>query len=142
MSGTATVTVACRLPHGLYLDVVDPSVFDGIDPKVGVVARPINEANRVKINGCARPVGVPLPDDAPQVVGGFALTPGVPAAFWETWLAQNKDAPFVRNNLIFAHEKAGSVVSEAKEKKALRSGFEGMDPDKPAPGVARDNKKD
>ena len=139
MSGT--VTVACRLPHGLYLDVVDPSVFDGIDPKVGVIARPVVEGSRIKINGCARPVGVPLPEDAPQVVGGFALTPGVPAAFWETWLSQNKDAPFVKQKLIFAHEKAGSAVAEAKEKRGLRSGFEGVNPDKPAPGIERDDKK-
>jgi len=134
----STVTVACKLPHGLYLDVVDPSVFDGIDPKVGVVARPIDESSRIRINGCARPVGVPLPDDAPQIVGGYALTPNVPADFWEKWLSQNKNAPYVKANLIFAHEKAGSVVGEAKDKRGVRSGLEGMDPDKPAPGIERD----
>lgn len=139
MSGTATVTVACKLPHGLLLEVVNPSVFDNIHPQNGVVARPPGE--RVRINGCARPVGVPLSEDAAQVVGGFALTPGVPAAFWEAWLSQNKEVPFVKAGLIFAHDKAGSVVSEAKEKKAARSGFEGMDPDKPAPGIVRDDKK-
>ena len=138
MSGT--VVVACKLPHGLMLEVVDQSVFKDIDPKVGVVARPPGQ--RIHIAGSARPVGVPLPEDAAQVVGGYALTPGVSATFWDAWLEQNKDAPFVRNKLIFAHEKAGSAVSEAKENREVRSGFEGMNPDKPAPGIERADKKD
>lgn len=122
------------------LEVVPPSVFADIDPKVGVVARPPGQ--RVHIAGSARPVGVPLPEDAPQVVvGGYALTQGVPAQFWEAWLAQNKDAPFVKQKLIFAHEKAGNAVGEAKEKREVLSGFEGLNPDKPAPGIERADKK-
>lgn len=136
-----TVTVACKLPHGLFLDLVDPGVFKDVDPKVGVMARPVDPDNRVRINGAARPVGVPLPEDAAQVVGGYALTPGVPKAFWDKWLAQNKDAPYVKQNLIFAAERAGSVVGEAKEKREIRSGLEGLNPDKPAPGITRDDKK-
>lgn len=135
MSGTGsnTVTVACKLPHGLMLEVVDEAVFRDIHPQNGVMARPAGE--RIRVNGCARPVGVPLPEDVAQVVGGFALTPGVPADFWAAWLKQNKDAPFVKAGMIFAHEKAGSVVSEAKEKREVLSGFEGMNPSKPAPGI-------
>lgn len=138
MSGT--VTVACKLPHGLMLEVVDPAVFADVNPQNGVVARP--PGKRVHVAGCARPIGVPLPDDAPQVVGGYALTQGVPAAFWEQWLAQNEEAPFVKQKLIFAHEKAGAAVGEAKEKREVRSGFEGMNPDKPAPGIERADKRD
>src|SRR5258708_18988887 len=33
---------------------------------------------------------------------GYALTPNVPRAFWEEWLAQNADADYVRNHCIFA----------------------------------------
>jgi len=134
-----TVTVACKLPHGLMLEIVDPAVFVDVDPKVGVQARPPGE--RIHIKGCARPVGVPLSEDAPQVVGGYALTPGVPAQFWERWMEQNKNAPFVTSNLIFAHRKAGDAVAESKEKRAVRSGLEGLTPDKPAPGIGRDDKK-
>lgn len=139
MSGT--VVVACKLPHGLVLEVIDPAVFAEIDEKTGVRARPVAPENRFKVHGSARPVGVPLPDDAAQVVGGFALTPGVPADLWDAWMAQNKAAPFVKQGLIFAHTKAGDAVAQSKDGKALRTGFEGLDPDKPAPGIARDDKK-
>lgn len=136
-----TVTVACRLPHGLMIEVIDPAVFNDLDPKMGVRARPVDPEKQFRINGCARPVGVPLPDDAPQVVSGFALTPGVPADLWDAWLDQNKAAPFVKAGLIFAHAKSGDTVAQAREGKKLRSGFEGLDPDEPAPGIKRDDKK-
>jgi len=137
-----TVTVACRLPHGLMIEVVDPSVFQkDKDGNTIVVQRPIEEGARIRVNGNARPVGVPLPDDAPQVVSGFALTPGVPADLWDAWLDQNKAAPFVKAGLIFAHAKSGDTVAQAREGKKLRSGFEGLDPDEPAPGIKRDDKK-
>ncbi len=141
MSAANTVTVACKLPHGLMLEVHGEGVLKGAfdrakdNPKDGVTALPPGE--RIHVKGFARPVGVDLSEDAPQVVGGFALTQGVPADFWAKWLAENKDASFVKAGLIFAHEKAGSVIGEAREKKAIRSGFEGMNPDKPGPGLER-----
>ena len=54
------------------------------------------------------------------------------------WLEQNRDFAPVKAGLIFAAPKGGSVAAEAREKKDLRSGFEGMNPDKPAPGIERE----
>lgn len=132
---SATVTVGCKLPHGIYLENIDPKVFDGVDKKEGVQARPSGQ--RVRIHGNARPVGVEIPEDAPQIVSGYAITPGVPADFWDTWLSQNKDAPFVKAGLIFAHAKADSTIAMARDGKKIRSGFEGLDPSKPAPGITK-----
>ncbi|WP_240655191.1 hypothetical protein [Rhodovarius crocodyli] len=130
-----TVTIASKLPHGLRLDLM-PEVDTRASGRPGeteAVQRP--PVASVTLRGCALPVGVPLPEDAPTIAGGFALTPDVPADFWAKWLEQNRDYAPVKAGLIFAASKGASVAAEAREKKAVLSGFEGMNPDKPAPGI-------
>ncbi len=65
-------------------------------------------------------------------VGGYALTSGVPRDFWDKWLEQHADDPVVKNGLIFAHASIDGASGEAREKKAIESGFEGIDPDNPS----------
>ncbi len=62
------------------------------------------------------------------IVEGVALTFGVPKAFWDRWLAANKDAMFVKNGLVFAHEQPASVEDMAKERVLQKSGLERLDP--------------
>lgn len=68
---SATVSIGCKMPHGLHLSVA------GMLPK------------RVTLQGVGRGKG-------------FSVTPGVPADFWEAWIAQNSDAPFVIRGFVFA----------------------------------------
>jgi hypothetical protein len=76
-----------------------------------------------------------------QIVGGmegFALTFGVPADFWDRWLAQNADSDAVLNGLIFAHGKHGHAEGQAREKAGeTRSGFERLSGGKFALGAER-----
>jgi hypothetical protein len=99
-----TVTVACKLPHGLHLDVA---------------------GKRVTVEGTNSSV----------IIGGHGITRNVDKAFFDEWLKTNKDSDVVKNELIFAHEKDASTAAEANEKEDNRSGFEGINPEAPAPGI-------
>ena len=92
---TNAVTVGCKLPHGLVLEV------GGVE---------------VKINGV----------NASLIVGGYGLTEGVDAAFFDAWMSANKHAAVVKNELIFAQSKTSEAQAEAKDKAANKSGLEGL----------------
>lgn len=106
------VTVACKLPHGIYLDIYSDDVVPGAAPEI---------LERMKINGTN--------SSALELVGGHALTLGVPRELWERWLKANTRKPFVKNGLVFAHSKVESVRAEAMDKRNTRTGFEGLNPD-------------
>lgn len=72
-----------------------------------------------------------------QIVGGYAITHGIPKAFWEQWLEQNKDADIVVNGMLFAHGETASTIAEAKEKEGQKSGLERLDPNKLPKGLQK-----
>ena len=127
----ATVTVACKLPHGLDLGL-DHTIDAGIDHKRNgemVVRQP--GGKRIVLAGA----------NSPNAVAGYGMTPGVDAEFWNHWREANKDFPPVKNGLIFAHDREAMVAGQAAEQQHLRSGFEplntepGKDPRMPRPGA-------
>jgi hypothetical protein len=100
------VTVACKLPHGLHLDL--PQGEDNV---------------RVTLNGSnsMRVVGINDKTNAQR----FGLT-GVPKDFYETWLnVVGKQYAPVKAGLIFAHKDARSVEAKAMEHDEIKNGFEG-----------------
>lgn len=105
-TSTATVTVGCKLPHGLHLALHDDAG---------------QEIARYTVAGA----------NASEVIGGHGITPGIPKDFWEEWLRRNKGSAAVRNGLIFADESAGKTAGEANAKKDQKTGFEGIDPQVP-----------
>ncbi|WP_233867122.1 hypothetical protein [Paraburkholderia adhaesiva] len=105
-----TVTVACRLPQGLHLDIV----------KHGELRR------RVTLNGA----------NSPHAVAGFGITEHVPRAFFEQWLADHAELPAVKHGLIFAHKQKASVEDQAGERGEVKSGLDPMDPKKPGKDLA------
>jgi hypothetical protein len=122
-----TVTVACKIPNGLVLQVYE---FETISVPVmtgGVKDMKIAKALpwQHKINGPARKLG----QDAPyQIIHGAALTHGVDADRFAQWMEQYKDADIVRNGLIFAQAKAGDTIAQANDHRNEKSGFEPIDP--------------
>lgn len=100
------VTVACKLPHGLVLEMKD--------------------SPPVAINGSLH---------ASAVAHGYGITEGVPAEFFTAWAAKYKDATFIRKGMVFALPKTDDVKAKAKETKALKTGFERVNPEKPTFGV-------
>lgn len=124
----ATVTVACKLPHGLMLRLFRMEEHD--EPVMGggtkTVKRAVAIGETLTILGVAAPFGK---SPKAQIVGGYALTPGVDADFFKAWMDQNKDSAVVRNKLVMHHEKPDMVAKKAEELAAIRSGLEPLTPD-------------
>lgn len=124
------VTVALKHPNGIILRLFE--MVETQEPVMGGGFRTFKLARQkgpqVRINGNAHPQDkAPLQPLAGNT--GFALTYGIDKAFWDEWLAQNKDTDLVKNGLIFAHEKESNTTAQAKAHASLKSGLERMDPD-------------
>lgn len=132
----STVTVACKLPHGLVLRNFE--MITRSEPVMGGGTREVQFAEQrgepVVIKGYATKWG-----EAPtiQISGGYALTKGVDAEFFDAWLEQNQDHDAVKSGLIFAAERVDYAADKAKERKDLRNGLEPIDPAKPMRGVEK-----
>ena len=139
-TGTDTVTVACGLPNGVLLQIYDIEEAESVLPNGRTIKENIATLNLgagqymlhgQKIDTAALAAGQ-LPDyrvikgSAPDT--GYALTPGIPCAFWEQWLHQNKGSPLVKNRIVFAAGTDASAADEARDYKDLRSGFQGLNP--------------
>jgi hypothetical protein len=127
-TGGETVSVASKLPMGIVLQLYDFKPRH--EPVMGGGAREYKQAEPrhgatfiVDGNSFAQNVG-----PQSQIAGGFAITHGVPKAFWEEWLDQNKHADYVVNGMIFAHAEAASTVAHAKDNEGEKSGLERLDP--------------
>jgi hypothetical protein len=67
-----------------------------------------------------------------NATGGYALTPGIPRDFWELWLEQNRNAPYVRNHCIFAASTEDRARAKVRNEYAgVMSGLEPIDPERP-----------
>lgn len=141
-----TLTVACKLPHGLWLRLYD--MRPQTEPVLGGGTRETTVAevrgDVVRINGylhpqdSARDTRVLAPSGLASATGrpGWALTHGVSRKFFEEWLSQNKDLPAIRNGLIKAHESTSYLEEFAKEHIKQPNGLEPIDPKNP-PRVGR-----
>ena len=103
----AKIFVGCKLPHGLFLD---------------------HNGARVTLNGSNAGAIV----DADGVKTGLTE---VDKDFFDAWLSAHKDAPYVVSGMIFANDKIADTKAEAAEMASVKTGFEGLDPAAPAPGI-------
>lgn len=131
-----TVTVCCKLPHGIVLRAFQ--MAEKPELVMGGGSRTVQKAEQIP--GEFTVLGNSFPQGgAPRgrMEFGFALTPGCPKALWECWLHDNKANPMVVNGHIFAHGSERSAVAEAREKENERSGFERLDPTKLPKGIEK-----
>ncbi|MCU5775118.1 hypothetical protein N5923_23330 [Erwiniaceae bacterium BAC15a-03b] len=101
------VTVGCKLPNGLLIDV-------------GGKITHLQGAN------------------SSNVIGGYGLTESVDKEYFEAWLKEHADQPYVKNELVFAQAKTNSAQSKATENASVKTGLEGLPQDKPVEGVVKD----
>jgi len=104
-----TVSVGCKLPHGMHLDI---RVLG--QPTRRVTLKGTNSLNTGLIRVAT--------------IGGYAVTENVPKEFFEEWMRRNSEHPAVKNNLIFAHGQLASVRSMAKELEDQETGLEPINP--------------
>lgn len=109
----STVTVACKIPNGLQLD--------------------LEGHKSVILKGPSVAWGAP-----PIAIGGYALTPNVDADFMAAWLTVYKDSDMVKKMFVFAYPKHADASSAALEFQDEKTGLEPLDPDKPGPGLERE----
>ena len=127
-----TVTVACKIPNGLQLQLRSYREEDdrGIKSKVFAPAA----TRSVRVRGPAVAWGK---QPAFVIAGGYALTPNVDKAHWEAWLAENRTNEVVTGLYIFALPKAAEAESEARQMESVKSGLEPINPEKPGIGLER-----
>lgn len=138
-----TVTVACKLMHGLTIrlfrweDYQEQSQFG----EVKQARRAVEIAGtRVTIKGVNSLLS---PEPRMPTSFAYALTTGVPEDIWSAWLAENKDADVVKNGLIFAAGSEERARDQGREQEAIRTGQEPIDqmaPQKRVSGIERGNK--
>lgn len=127
-----TVTVVCRLPSGLVLDLYDEDALKArASGAVPVMAPPVPSAS-VRLNGARHDPRFHARDNRMLGLGGRTE---VDATFWESWSARNADFPPLRNGLVFAQPTAAAAGTALAERAAQPTGLEGLDPTA-LPGVA------
>jgi hypothetical protein len=122
-----TVTVACKVPNGLWMQVFQ--MEDAQEPVMGggwkTVKRAVRAGQPVKINGPAVAYGKPAPHD---IRFGVGLTYGVDADFYTAWAEQNKGSDFIVKRLVYAHAKTIEIDAQSKDQVSIKSGMEPIDP--------------
>lgn len=104
----ALVAIGCKLPNGLSIPSADGK-------------------SRLTINGT----------NTAAILGGHGVT-HIEEAEADVFFATHADYEPVKNGMLFRHKASNDVANIdaiASEQKELKSGFEGLDPQKPAPGL-------
>lgn len=73
---------------------------------------------------------------SPFAMAGHGMT-DVKASTWAAVEKQYAEAPWLVNELVFAVGDRDSAVDKAEDNKDNKSGFEPVDPVKPAPGITK-----
>jgi len=124
-----TVTVLCRLPHGLELRIAPPG---DVERRAQLSAAgtpdrsPVGYVKSVTVNGANR-----APDYHPKdnVLLGRVGRTQVEKSFWDAWLAQHKDSDLVKNHCVFAEVTERAADAKAREFATEKTGFEGVSPE-------------
>jgi len=128
-----TVTVACKLPHGMHLETINAAGL--VEQRVTI------KGARLKTTAAGREIikGHETTDDYGK---GYGITPNVPKPFWDKWVAQNPTYPPFAKGFIFAQDDVDDARAQAREMSELKTGFEALSPDKLPAGVEPMNRDD
>lgn len=124
-----TVTVLCRLPHGLVLRLApqgDAERRAQLSKEDRPDRSPTRIVQEVTLNGANR-----APDFHPKnnVMLGRVGRTVVPKDFWEAWSAQHADSDLVKNQCVFAELTDARANAKANEFREEKTGFESINPD-------------
>ena len=134
-TGGATISVASKLPMDLILHMHRP--VKKFEPVMGGGTREYTAYERLVLDKPVVIMGCSFPQNKgphQQLVGGYAITHGIPKAFWDEWLKQNHEHAAIKNGMIFAHD-AASVVDQAHDMAGQKSNMERLDPTNLPKGV-------
>jgi hypothetical protein len=125
--GDRTVSVVCKLPRGLYLQLTK---FVEQDVKVmggGVEKRkvPMRVGEMVRLKPTSLPFGA-IPNY--PIVSGFSITNDVDANFWNSYYQQNRNLEMITSGLLCAFDNETEARAYCREYGSLRTGLEPIDP--------------
>lgn len=123
--GTEKVSIGCKLPHGLVID------HEGVSVRLnGAYSQNITNQNGRLLQHT------------------HGLTHGVDKEFYDAWRARITKGPngeertdglagLLARGIIFDATNPTTATTAAKtgEKRAVKTGFESLDPERPAPGI-------
>ena len=96
--GGTSVTIGCKLPHGIVLD------------------HPLDHSKKVELRGKNRSL----------IIGAEYGTTEVDGEFWETWKTVHAEFPALRSGAIFEAKNANELVAVAAELEDETTGLEAM----------------
>lgn len=129
----ANVTIGCRFPTGIVLNLFEPfsqDVIDGV--RNGTIKNPPspNLISQVTLAGQnQRWIELGMLDSAVLRDEDFGTTE-VDESFWSAWLAQNPDFPALATNAIFVAKRASeakAIAKEAAQDSSQSTGMESLD---------------
>ncbi|MCP1241764.1 hypothetical protein GOB86_10895 [Acetobacter lambici] len=121
----STVTVICRMPAGLVLDLYDTAALAARASAPNPVMAPPKPTASVRLDGAKADPRYHGRDNLLLGMGGRTQ---VDAAFWQAWCAQNPNFLPLKNGLIFAQPTERDAGAELAERGQHRSGLEGLEP--------------
>lgn len=116
------VMVGCKLATGLTIHLCEPGMSEASKEAILIP----NVETRVTLAGA----------NSSKVIGGFGITP-VDQDFWNAWLKQNQKHPALKSGALFAYASRDKAMDHAVDHETVKTGFEGIDPDKPGRGIQR-----
>ena len=119
-----TVTVLCRLPSGVTLELHDLDGLKGRASSEAPVMQPAIALRSVTLNGAKHD---PSYHEAENRLLGRAGRTEVDADFWKAWLDQNQRNQLVTQHLVFAEANAAKADAAVAELAKERTGLEGAD---------------
>lgn len=120
-----TVSIGCKLPHGLKI-ALGGLEETSVEGKTVKMFRP--NGRHINLNGY---------HTQGAAVMGVGMTHDVDAAAWRDWAERNKDFEPLSKGLIFEFKRQSDAAPMARELANVKSGFEGIDPDKPGRNVSK-----
>ncbi|GBR56491.1 hypothetical protein [Gluconobacter sphaericus] len=123
-----TVTVLCRMPHGLRLRIApegDAARRAKLSEEKRPDLSPVSYIEEIEIKGANRAPDFHSKDNA--LLGRVGRTT-VDKAFWDAWVKQNADSDLVKNHCVFAELTEARANAKAAEFKTEKTGFEPLDP--------------
>jgi len=145
---SGNVTVACKIPQGMRLQLqhkqrtLVPTGLTGRSNAYKWEESLVYGGPVYHVFGPSMPAQGGQPDGyiLPHALeGGYALTRGIPAAFWATWMEQHKRADYVTNKMIFAYDEA-SVKAKPRGHAELTSGIQPVSREIDAQGRLKDRR--
>lgn len=119
-----TLTVLCRLPSGIRLELHDLAALKSRAKSQAPIMAPARALSSVTLNGIKHD---PLYHPAENRMLGRAGRTTVSAEFWNAWLEQNAHTDLVTQKLVFAESTPSRANSAMAELAQSRTGLEGTD---------------